>query len=290
MAKFNEKLSTILSQQLPEYVVADHPKFADFLKTYYQLLESAKIEVTSVQTTVGILLETETGQENNLVLNSTRIDTARTPLDGGDKIIYEESEFGKFQRGEVVKGSTSNATAVILVEDLANGSLIISAQDKFVSGEVLVGQTSNASATLDNYIPNPVSNIVDLVNFRDPDKAISYFLTNMRDEFLATMPESLAAEVDKRNLIKNVKSLYRSKGTQKGHELFFRLLFNENSETLYTREEMLKASDGQFDSQVMRVIADRYFPATLIGRTITGKNSNGMALIENFLKVSNWYR
>ena len=69
MAKFNEKLSTILSQQLPEYVVADHPKFADFLKTYYQLLESAKIEVTSVQTTVGILLETETGQENNLVLN-----------------------------------------------------------------------------------------------------------------------------------------------------------------------------------------------------------------------------
>ncbi len=285
MAKFNEKLSTILSQQLPEYVVADHPKFADFLKTYYQLLESAKIEVTSVQTTVGILLETETGQENNLVLNSTRIDTARTPLDGGDKIIYEESEFGKFQRGEVVKGSTSNATAVILVEDLANGSLIISAQDKFVSGEVIVGQSSNASATLDNYIPNPVSNIVDLVNFRDPDKAISYFLTNMRDEFLATMPESLSAEVDKRNLIKNVKSLYRSKGTQKGHELFFRLLFNENSETLYPREEMLKTSDGQFDSQkIMRVIARVGDPATLIGRTITGKNSNATALIENLQK------
>ena len=85
MAKFNDKISTILNSQLPEFVVADHPKFAQFLKTYYQLLESAKIEVTSVQTTVGILLETETGQENNLVLNSTRIDTARTPLDGGDK-------------------------------------------------------------------------------------------------------------------------------------------------------------------------------------------------------------
>ena len=285
MAKFNEKLSTILNQQLPEFVVADHPKFADFLKTYYQLLESAKIQVTSVQTTVGILLETETGQENNLVLNSSRIDTARTPLDGGDKIIYEESEFGKFQRGEVIKGSSSNAEAVILVEDLDNNSLVISAQDKFKSGEIIVGQSSNASATLDDYTVNPVNNIVDLVNFRDPDKAISYFLTNMRDEFLATLPESLNAEVNKRNLIKNIKSLYRSKGTQKGHELFFRLLFNEQSETLYPREEMLKTSDGQFDSKkIMRVIARVGDPATLIGRTITGKNSNATALIENLQK------
>ena len=285
MAKFNEKLSTILNQQLPEFVVADHPKFADFLKTYYQLLESAKIKVTSVQTTVGILLETETGQENNLVLNSSRIDTARTPLDGGDKIIYEESEFGKFQRGEVIKGSSSNAEAVILVEDLDNDSLVISAQDKFKSGEIIVGQSSNASATLDDYTVNPVNNIVDLVNFRDPDKAISYFLTNMRDEFLATLPESLNSEVNKRNLIKNIKSLYRSKGTQKGHELFFRLLFNEQSETLYPREEMLKTSDGQFDSKkIMRVIARVGDPATLIGRTITGKNSNATALIENLQK------
>ena len=285
MAKFNAKLSTILNQQLPEYVVADHPKFAEFLKVYYQLLESAEIKVTSVQTTVGILLETETGQDNNLVLNATRIDTARTTLDGGDKIIYEESEFGKFERGETIKGSSSNAEAVILVEDLANGRLIISAQDKFKSGEQIVGQSSNATAILDDYKPNPVNNVVDLLNFRDPDKVISYFLTNMRDEFLATLPESLNADVNKRNLIKNIKSLYRSKGTQKGHELFFRLLFDEKSETLYPREQILKTSDGQFDSKkILRVLARVGDPASLIGRTITGVNSGATALIENLTK------
>ncbi|MAJ57314.1 MAG: hypothetical protein CMI74_04505 [Candidatus Pelagibacter sp.] len=285
MAKFNEKLSTILNQQLPEYVVADHPKFAEFLKVYYQLLESAEIKVTSVQTTVGILLETETGQANNLVLNATRIDTARTTLDGGDKILYEESEFGKFTRGETVKGQTSNAEAVILVEDLSNGRLIISAQDKFISGELIVGQTSNATASLDGYTPNPVNNIVDLVNFRDPDKVVSYFLTQMRDEFLSTLPETLNEDVDKRQLVKNIKSFYRSKGTQRGHELFFRLLFNEKSETFYPREQILKASDGQFDSQqILRVIARVGDPAQLIGRTITGKNSNATAIIENLQK------
>ena len=92
MAKFNDKISTILNSQLPEFVVADHPKFAEFLKVYYQLLESAELQVTSVLSTTGILLQSETGQINNLVLNSSRIDTARTPLDGGDKILLEESD------------------------------------------------------------------------------------------------------------------------------------------------------------------------------------------------------
>ena len=89
MAKFNDKISTILSSQLPEFVIEQHPKFAEFLKVYYQLLESAELSVTSVKSTEGILLETETAQANNLVLNSSAIGTARTLLDAGDKIIFE---------------------------------------------------------------------------------------------------------------------------------------------------------------------------------------------------------
>ena len=56
MAKFNEKISTILNSQLPEFVVADHPKFAEFLKVYYQLLESAELSITTIENTDGILL------------------------------------------------------------------------------------------------------------------------------------------------------------------------------------------------------------------------------------------
>ena len=47
-----------------------------------------------------------------------------------------------------------------------------------------------------------VNNIVDLVNFRDPDGVINSFLFNFRDEFLATLPENLESGVDKRKLIK----------------------------------------------------------------------------------------
>ena len=282
MAKFNDKISTILNSQLPEYVVADHPKFAEFLKVYYQLLESAELEVTSVLSTTGILLQSETGQENNLVLNSSRIDTARTSLDAGDKILLEESDYGKFTRGETIVGQTTGATAVVLVEDLDNNRLIISAQDKFGLTEDVVGQSSNARATINNYKPNPVNNIVDLINFRDPDKVINHFLFNFRDEFLATLPENLSIGVDKRKLIKNVKSLYRAKGSVRGHEMFFRILFGETSETLYPRENLLKASDGQFDSlKVLRVIASVGDPTLLIGRQITGQSSGCVAIVEN---------
>ena len=104
----------------------------------------------------------------------------------------------------------------------------------------------------------------------------------MRNEFLTTLPENLANELDKRKLIKNIKSMYRAKGSIRGHEMFFRILFGETSETIYPREQMLKASDGQFDSlKVLRVIASVGDATLLIGRVITGQTSSATAIVEN---------
>jgi len=290
MATFKDKISSLINQQAPEFVLEQHPKFLEFIKTYYTFMESAELDVTSVQTTDGILLETETAQNNELILDGSRLDTDRTQLDAGDKILLESSAFGKFTRGETITGQTSGATTTVLTEDLDNGRLFISAQDKFIIGETILGNSSNASAIVNNYSPNPVTNIQELLNFRDPDKTISNFLTKFRNEFLNTLPENLATDVDKRNLIKNVKSLYRAKGTNRGHELFFRLLFDLESETIYPRENMLRASDGQWDTQlIMRAIQSSAQQLTgntanLIGRTITGETSGATAIIENVFK------
>ena len=148
MATFKDKITNLINSQIPDFIVQDHPKFLEFVKAYYTFMESAELRVTSVQTTDGILLETETNQENNLLLDASRLDTDRTQLDAGDKIILESSTYGKFTRGETITGQTSNATAVILSEDLTNGRLFISAQDKFIDGETILGNSSNASATI----------------------------------------------------------------------------------------------------------------------------------------------
>ena len=124
MATFKDKISNLINSQTPEFVVEQHPKFLEFIKTYYTFMESAELTVTSVQTTDGILLETETNQINELLLDASRLDTDRTQLDAGDKIILESSTFGKFTRGETVTGQTSNATTTVLAEDLVNGRLL----------------------------------------------------------------------------------------------------------------------------------------------------------------------
>jgi len=285
MAKFTKKITNLINQQVPEFVLSDHPKFLEFVKTYYRFMESAEITLENIELTDGIQLETETAQTNSLVLDASKLDTDRTSLDAGDKILLEDSGFGKFTRGETVTGQTSNATATVLSEDLVNNRLFISAQDKFIQDEVIIGATSTARATISNYKPNPVNNIQDLLNFRDPDKAISNFLTKFRNEFLNTLPEVLDTNVDKRKLIKNIKSVYRAKGTQRGHEVFFRFLFNLDSETIYPREQMLRVSDGQFDTKkILRAIGTVGDTSDLIGRTITGQTSGATASVENVFK------
>ena len=245
-------------------------------------MESAEISVTSVETTDGVLLESETDLEASaLLLDASHISSGNTQEASGDKVLQESSSFGKFEKGEIITGSTSGATATVLVEDLSNGKLFISAQDKFVDGETIVGATSTASATLDNYRVNPVQNIQQLTNFRDPDKVLSNFLTKFRNEFMATLPEKLDDNINKRNLIKNIRSVYLAKGTAKANEVFFKMLFNENSETIYPRENMLRVSDGKFDSKkILRAVSTVGTPTDLIGRTITGVTSEATAVVE----------
>ena len=285
MAKFEDKISSIIKSQLPEFVLSEHPKFVQFMSAYYTFMESGELTLYDVESTDGILLETETNQENLLLLDAGSLGTARTQVDAGDKVIYEDSPFGKFTQGEIVKGSISGAEATILLVN--TDKIIISAQDKFLEDEFIIGQTSNARARIDTYRPNPVNSIQDLVNFRDPDRVIESFLNRFRNEFLSTLPEQLSTGVDKRKLIKNIKSLYRLKGTKDGNAIFFRLLFGENVETEFLREQILRVSDGNWSSKrIIRTIDTTGDTSLLIGREIEGETSGAKSIVENVFRYT----
>ena len=40
-----KKLSNLVKRQLPEFVLEEHPKFAEFIKSYYLFLESEEIQL-----------------------------------------------------------------------------------------------------------------------------------------------------------------------------------------------------------------------------------------------------
>ena len=200
-----KKISSLVGQQVPEYVLSDHPKFVEFIESYFLFMESAELNLESITSIDNILLETETTTSSFLLLDRT----TTHGLDAGDRVVDEQLSFsGSFQRGEVITGSTSSATATVLTEDLTNNSrLFISANNAFATGEIVTGSISGATAIIKKYRANPVENIQQLLNYSDPDHTISDFLKQMKNEFLNTIPQDIDEAVDQRKLIKNIKSL-----------------------------------------------------------------------------------
>jgi len=95
------KISPLIDGQVPDFIQADHPKFVQFLKQYYQFLEAAELIVD------GII--------NNIILEKT--DTQYLLNEDGTKLVTETGvgTTGKFVVGETITGGTSNATAEVSV-------------------------------------------------------------------------------------------------------------------------------------------------------------------------------
>ena len=288
-----KKLSNLVKEQLPSFVLEDHPQFAEFVSAYYLFLESAELQISSFTAVDNILLEGEGTTDNFVLLERTD----SFGLDANDKLVQEELTFsGTFQKKEVITGATSGATATILAEDFANSKYIISANNGFITGETVTGATSGATGIVGRYRANPIENIQQFLNYSDPDHTISDFLTQMKEEFLKTIPTNTDSSVNRRKLIKNIKTLYRSKGTDKAHQVFFRLLFNESSEIYKPTVDMLRISDGKFSTnnflrctQTAAQAIDN--PIFLIGQEIKQTNdpadenvNEATAIVENITR------
>ena len=262
--ELNNKVSNHIQTQLPEFIQADHPVFSQFVRLYYQFLESAEL----------VFLET-----NNYLNEETQ--TINFILDeDGEKIVLEDSEV-KFTIGETLQGQTSGATAKVLVDDVDdNKRLFVTSQTQFIIGEMVTGVDSESSGTLQSYKPNPVSSIQQLLNYANVDSTIFTFLDKFRDSFLEGIVDNVNTGVDKRKLIKNIRDLYISKGTRKGHELFFRLLLNEEPTIKYPTEQMLRLSDGKWTTKtIIRAEPVEGNASELVGQVITGIESGATGIV-----------
>ena len=288
------KLSTLVKQQVPEFVLSEHPKFTEFLSSYFLFMESAELNLESITEIDNIILESQTTATNFVLLERTDAFS----LDAGNKIVAEENTAaGSFAKNEVITGSTSGATATVLAEDeKENSRLFISSNNAFITGETVTGGTSGATATIKKYRANPVENLQQLLNYSDPDHTISDFLSQMKEEFLNAIPTDTNSALNRRKLIKNVQSLYRAKGTDKAHKAFFRMLFNEPTEVYKPTEDMLRVSAGQFSTDTFirctqtaaQAVND---PIFLVGQVITQANNpasttinEATAIVENVTK------
>ncbi len=252
MATLKNKISVHVPSMVPDFVSGDHPIFVEFLKTYYEFLESAELALVNLGSKDALL--TEEGSTNLLLLENKNF--YRT--DRSDRILAEDSPNGAFSNNETVVGQTSKATAIVRVEDInSNSRLFISSQNKFVLGEQIVGQTSGATGYISNYTANPVQNVQDLLEYDDVDGTIDSFFAQFKDSFMRSIPKKLITGLDHKTLLKHIKDLYRAKGTLHGHKLFFRILLGEEVEIEYPTRNLTRVSDGVWSEDTIITVIQK---------------------------------
>ena len=277
MATITSKVSIQVPGQQPEFIQADHPDFLSFLKGYYEFMESAELKLKTLGSVDSIIYEE--GSTTFITLENENRYRA-----SNNKILIEDTPNGAFVNGETITGQTSKATAVVRTEDINAGSrLFISSQTSFIIGEQIIGDTSNASGIIDGYAANPIENIMQLLDYADVDNTIDTFFTEFKEAFMRTIPDNLTSGLDKRNLLKNIKDLYRAKGTRKGHQLFFRILLGEESEITYPTKEMIRVSDGKWsEDSVLRLSAT---DSTILMEDSSDSNGDIFILLEDGAQI-----
>lgn len=112
---------------------------------------------------------------------------------------------------------------------------------------------------------------------------LSKFYEYFRREILEEFPEDVLA--DKRILLKNIKDIYRAKGTTEAHRLLFRLLYNEDIDFINPSEFILRASDGRWTkTQSVKIGAPLVGTAeNLQGSIVTGVTSGATGEVTQIL-------
>ena len=128
------KLSSLVKQQVPQYVLEDHPKFTEFLSSYYLFMESAELNLTDITAVDNILLELASGSISNGYIQLNQ-GTNATPGQ-----IGRESLFVLNARGWSIDVTNGNHTSLdvayeLLEEDICASTYTIT--QYIVSGSAI---------------------------------------------------------------------------------------------------------------------------------------------------------
>jgi len=130
----------------------------------------------------------------------------------------------------------------------------------------------------------PYEIIGNLPSYANIDKTVDDFLQYFKKQFGEDIPESIFQNSNKPFVIKHLRDFYRTKGSLKSFEFLFRLLFNEEIDIDIPGENILRISDGKFDSNYILRSADTSSDiSTIAGKKVEGNTSGATAIVESVI-------
>jgi len=117
-----------------------------------------------------------------------------------------------------------------------------------------------------------------LLEYADVDETLDRFLTHFKNEYMIGFPDETAA--DKRLLLKHVLDLYRVKGTKRGVELLFRILFNEDVEVFEPWRYVFSPSAAEWYVPKYLEVSGSPYLWQLEGKKISSSRAGTTAVVE----------
>ena len=122
----------------------------------------------------------------------------------------------------------------------------------------------------------------NLPKLRDIDKTIDIFILHFKEKYLKNIEFDTAT--NQRLLVKNSQDLYRSKGTERSIDLFFKLVYGVDTDVYYPADDLFRLSDGEWVVPQYLEITSTDRSIDLVGKQVKGVTSGATAFVEKYIK------
>jgi hypothetical protein len=137
---------------------------------------------------------------------------------------------------------------------------------------------------ISNTAGNTLYHAMQIGDYRDIDETPPEFIKYFKDELAPYFAENSA--LDTRKIIKSAREFYSKKGSDESIRWLFKVLFNEDIELNYPKEQILIASDGKWiKPRAFRITSsetNKNVDVNLLEkRLVTGTNSGATCVVES---------
>jgi len=261
------KIQDIISNQLPEFILDESPKTLDFLKQYYisqeyqggpvdiaeNLDQYLKLDNLKPEVIVdNVNLESSIGEDNDTIIVSS---TKGFPTKYG--LLKIDNEIITYT------GITTNSFIGCI-----RGFSGITNYHQDLNKEELVFEKSNKTSHTEN------SKVINLSSL-----FLREFVKKLKFTFAPGFEDrKFDDRIDVGNFIKEIKSLYSSKGTNESFRILFNVLFGETPSIINLEDYLLKSSNANYvrsDVAILEAISDGN-PTNLKGQTLFKNNDSSI--------------
>ena len=119
-----------------------------------------------------------------------------------------------------------------------------------------------------------------LLNTFDVDDTSEDFIVYFKEQILKNVQFTTAS--NKRLFIKNALDFYRSKGTARNIDLFFKLVYGKSAKVNYPADSLFRLSDNNWKIPIYLEISNSPYNKSYNGKQIRGLTSGSTAFVEGY--------